>query len=687
MQNRISRFSFFLVLVGLLAGAGVWFSGGVTRREGAQKTVRLHWFVPDGLRADPSVFRLFEWADKGELPNLRRMMKRGAWGYSIPVFPGHTPVNMAALFTGASPMTNGVADGAMRFEGFPLKMVSRSGFSSSAKKIPPIWFDLEQKGISSTLLSVPGSTPPEISSGITVMGRWGGWGLEFPAVVFQSDSALKYVQGMEKRAFTFGPELTKFVKPGESSKWDLPLPKSFSSAQEYRLENWGQVLWAYAWDSTDDGKASIDRVLFSLDKKSKLAELGVGDWSEWLPLQLAWETKNDYNINSPKSMQWERDLSALKVDTRAKIRVIRLGEKDSFRVRVLYDSLNEFLVQPQDLQKQISEAVGPVVDFVDNYPPQLVYFPEDKKVFLEEAEMSWRSHIALGRYFLSNLFTDAIIHSIYTPNQMHTSRWWMPFLDPASPSFGKVDESERAQLWQEEKAMLKRIDTMIGDALDHAGPESVIVLSSDHGAIPLHREVRLNNLFAREGLLKFRIDPATGESAIDWKNTKAVFLQMNHIYVNPKGLHGAYYPAKGPEYEALLSKVTRLLQELKDADGKAPLHHFLRRSDVHRWKLPGERVGDLVIANSPGYSWVEEVSNDLGVFKESLKGGYKQAVLGEDVQGMWTPFVIVGPGIRPGHRLEKPISHLDQYPTILRAMGQDIPETVEGKVLDEIFNR
>ena len=62
---------------------------------------RLYWFVPDGLRADPQVFDVFGWARQGKLPNIKKMMERGAWGYSKPVFPSHTPVNFSALMTGA----------------------------------------------------------------------------------------------------------------------------------------------------------------------------------------------------------------------------------------------------------------------------------------------------------------------------------------------------------------------------------------------------------------------------------------------------------------------------------------------------------------------------------------------------------------------------------------------------------
>ena len=91
---------------------------------------KLNWFIPDGLRADPDIFTIFKWAKEGKLPNIKRMMDEGSYGYSIPTFPSHTPTNFAALLTGTYPITNGVADGPMRVEGQTLQKPAIGGFSS-----------------------------------------------------------------------------------------------------------------------------------------------------------------------------------------------------------------------------------------------------------------------------------------------------------------------------------------------------------------------------------------------------------------------------------------------------------------------------------------------------------------------------------------------------------------------------
>lgn len=693
LKNRRNQLLIIPVLLTVFAICGYLFrtteKKPLTTESYAGKTVKLYWFIPDGLRADRSTFNIFQWAESGLMPNLRKMMDGGTYGYSMPVFPGHTPTNFATLLTGSTPKVHGIADGPMHIEGYPLAMVSKGGFSSIAKKVPPIWYTLEKNGLTSTLLSVPGSTPPEIDAGIVIRGRWGGWGTDFPAVIFHSakDRELRREMGFGSRIFYSGSELTTFVTSSDPAGWQMDLPESYSPAREIALHNWSADVYGLIYDSLDDEVVNYDRVLFSPDKKNTLAELGVGDWSGWLPVNLAWEMQNDYNLFTPKRMAWERNLSAIQVGTRAAIHVIKLGRPDFFRIRFVYDSLNENLVKPANLASELHSELGPMIDFPDNYPPQLIRFEEDREAFLEESRRSLAWHREAARFAMERSGSDAVIHSIYTPNQMLTSRWWLGYLDPRSRRYGTIDQEIRAERWDEVKEMYQGIDEILGEILNEADEQTVIVFSSDHGIVPLDYEVRLNNYFAREGLLAYSHDEETGLYEIDWPNSRAVFLKMDNIYLNPDGLAGSYRRASGPAYEKLRDEVIGLLKELKDEDGQSPLGTIVKWEDAERvLSLPRDRIGDLVISNRPAYNWVEDMTADGAVFHEPLKSGYKQAVIPEEAEGMLTPFVILGPGVKKGHRLAGPVRHIDQYPTVMTLLDQPIPDFVEGRPIDEVFS-
>ncbi|MBU0485628.1 MAG: alkaline phosphatase family protein [Proteobacteria bacterium] len=689
--NKKTIYYGLTVLVTMILAGLLYLSANREQKSAEPDTdhhLKLYWFIPDGLRAEPTIFKIFDWAAEGKLPNLKKMMELGSWGYSMPVFPGHTPTNFATLLTGSTPKVHGIADGPMHIEGYPLKMVSKGGFSSVAKKVPPIWYTLEERGLIATVLSVPGSTPPELDSGITIRGRWGGWGVDFPAVIFHSgaDLALRKTQAMDNRVFSYGSELTRYIDPTDLADWQLDLPPTFSPAKEAALANWGTTIFALFYDTTDNGVADYDRVLFSADKNTVMADLGTGDWSSWLPVTLEWELQNDYNIHTPKRMAWERSLSAITVATTTSFCVID-ARPESFRLRFLYDNLNQYLVKPSFLSREIGEALGPMVDFPDNYPPQLIYTEGDRATFLEESRRSLTWHRKAAAWLTKNSNSDLIIHDTYTPNQMLTSRWWMAHLDPASSRYAATDEATREERRQEVMEMYQGIDQILGEIMKGADPDTVIVFSSDHGILPLNQEVLLNNFLAAHGLLNFTVDQFTGTYVIDWAKTKAVFLKMDNIYLNPAGLDGNYHRASGPAYDKLRQEVIRLVkEELKDSEGNSPLERIVKWEDAAtELGLPADRVGDLVIANHPGYNWIEDLTSQQEVFRDSLKSGYKQAIIPESSEGMLTPFVIMGPGVKKGFQLPEIIRHIDQYPTIMTLLDQPVPDFVEGRPRIELF--
>ncbi len=635
--------------------------------------IKLYWFIPDGVRAEPSVFTVFEWAKEGKLPNIKKLMDRGTYGYSYPNFPSHTPTNFAALLTGTYPEVNGVDDGPMREVGKPLNAVAVPGFRSTAKKVPPIWKTLEDAGMKVAILSVPGSTPPEVQKGVVIRGRWGGWGADFNAINFETKGDLeqRVKQGRAVRLFYFGAVLTNYVDGTTPEGWENA-PKSYTPPVEIPLLGWGKTIYAYMYDSKDDSKPVFDRVAFSLDKKTILGDIPAGDWTDWKPVTLVWKTA-DASVNVPSHFR---------------ATVIKLGDSGFFRIRIVYDTLNRYITFPDTASDMLEASVGPMVDFADNYPAQLIYYPEDKKTFMDESDFSFDWHTRAVSALSKDFSPDVVIHDIYTPNQMLTSKWWMGYVDPSGSGYNTLPAAEREKLWQEVQGMYKKLDAMVGEILKVSDSQTYIVFSSDHGAVPLNQNVNLNNLFAKKGWLKFTIDPKTGEPNIDWAHSQVIYLKMAHVYVNPNGLAGPYVRASGPTYEALREEVIQTLKDLRDDNGNAPVVDIVKWENAKAYmQLDPDRIGDLVIANSPGFGWNEEMTNDLAVFSTPAVTGYKQAIKAIDVPGMWTPFIIAGPGIKQNNFLgNKPFTLINQYPTIMKALGVKVPAFVQGKALD-IFSR
>jgi predicted AlkP superfamily phosphohydrolase/phosphomutase len=272
---------------------------------------------------------------------------------------------------------------------------------------------------------------------------------------------------------------------------------------------------------------------------------------------------------------------------------------------------------------------------------------------------------------------------------MLTGRWWLGYIDPTSQRYNQVSPDQRSRLWQEVHQLYRQLDDILGTLLRRADKHTVVALTSDHGAIPLDQSVRLNNLFAQAGLLQFNPNPKTGVLQVDWKHTKAVYLKMHAVYLHPDGLAGPWRRGTGPDYEALRSRVKRLLQELTDAHGVHPLEKVIEwENAAQTFRLDPERTGDLIIANRAGFGWSEALTEDLQIFSVPLKTGYKQAVIADRNPGMWTPFLFVGPSI-PKDRYwgDQPIEMVDVYPTLLQAMKVPCPDWVQGRnILDTNYH-
>jgi arylsulfatase A-like enzyme len=431
-----------------------------------------------------------------------------------------------------------------------------------------------------------------------------------------------------------------------------PSARSFSPPQFLDLDIHGAKLTAALIDTADDERPAFDALALPATPKMPAAQLRQGEWSDWFPLPLVWKDR------------------PLEVDVR--VHVIVLEETD------------HFVTSPPDVAERLGGAVDPMVDFVDNFPPQLIG-DHDKRVWLDEARLSlaWHRDAVPALYSLRS--PDAFVHNIYTPNQMLTARFWLGGIDPKSARYREIDEETRAQLWNEVLEVYRGVDEILGAGMAAAGEGAVIVLSSDHGAIPLDRSVRLNNLFARRGWLQYSLNPDTGEPIIDWNGSRVVFLTMAHVYIHPDGLGGDWHRASGERYEALREEVVAAIRELEDENGARPACEIVPWEEAASLRLPFDRVGDLVLANCPGYGWNEEITSDGAIFTTPPITGYKQAVLAADTPGMWTPFVIAGPGVKAGQRIAEPIAMVDQLPTILHLLKQPIPEHVQGRVIHEIL--
>lgn len=271
------------------------------------------------------------------------------------------------------------------------------------------------------------------------------------------------------------------------------------------------------------------------------------------------------------------------------------------------------------------------------------------------------------------------------------------------------------------------LDEEIGRLVKAAGHDTTIILVSDHGGGPLHREVFLNvwleqqgwlkrrrpsqrELFLRHialslGISRERLSPKLNNAfwtwlrhripiswqrrfapsathlladTIDWSQTKAYsFGNIGQIYVNLRGREPQGIVQPGPEYEALLDDITAALYQLTD-NGQPVVDAVYRGKDLYTGPYAGYGPDLNVIMRGMSYvaqSWRE------------MAGQHVFASPGSYFTGIHRPlgmFALSGPTIPQQGKLAE-VQIVDVAPTVMHLLG--IPSSTEqdGRVLAEFL--
>jgi predicted AlkP superfamily phosphohydrolase/phosphomutase len=232
----------------------------------------------------------------------------------------------------------------------------------------------------------------------------------------------------------------------------------------------------------------------------------------------------------------------------------------------------------------------------------------------------------------------------------------------------------------------RQLDNNIQRMVEKAGPETNVILTSDHGFGATTEFVYINEWLARRGYLKWadqaELDAAGKLTAdkmkdhlgmIDWKRTLAFCPtpSSNAIYV--KKAKGSGHGIKDSEY---LDFCLNLKQELLD----------------YRHPEDGGQIFVGVDTNKLEGTPYVEPSPDLtvrlrdGGFVSILKSSHV-VVPRENPDGTHRPngiFIGYGPDIKASEHIE-PIDLLDMTPLMLYFLGLPIPKNLEGRVPAEVL--
>jgi predicted AlkP superfamily phosphohydrolase/phosphomutase len=277
---------------------------------------------------------------------------------------------------------------------------------------------------------------------------------------------------------------------------------------------------------------------------------------------------------------------------------------------------------------------------------------------------------------------------------------FLTFLAPEFPGYS-VDQANAARRQYEEAYTI--VDDFTGDLLARCvDDETLVILVSDHAAVPTWRFTNVASVLVQAGLLAYRWVSERERYEVDWAETKAYpYVTPPFIWVNLKGRdpQGIVDP---DDYDAVRRQIINALLDWEDKQtGDRPILAAIPREDAAILGLIGDRVGDVVYFLNPQYQpWDGDITHEWPYFltpdrfeqgdvRESRKvfGTHDHVSPTAQVGSLTVRSVLImnGPGIRKGFRAAKPVRLIDVAPTISHLLGIPTPAQSEGAVLSSFL--
>lgn len=607
--------------------------------------------------------------EAGRLPHFRRMMDGGVYApHCLSSMPTSTPENWTTIATGAWNGTHQV----MSFQVFqPPELHGNwmAGYTSAESQAEFIWDAVERAGKESILLKYPASHPPTMDTGVQVCGchvrpcahqidgahLFATQGPRSTALDLRSappgaglQSALPLLHGElpfearglgapsvgagldEGTAFYGVPDVAE-VKP-QNVGLNTPVCKLVPPGEVYHL-------FVAATGDT------YDRVVIARDAggQDPVATLAVGEWSPWL--EDGFET-----VDGPRRGTVRFRLETLSDDARlVRVYATQVMDVDGYAT-------------PAPVGRELYEQIGPFISDIGweglGHDPASAWFHESVMVDLADHQHAWFADAV--RYLTRTREWSLCMlqsHCIDCANH-HCLRLADPAANPDDPALAERYLGFIGRLYES-------LDHMLGRIIDEADDDTVVMVVSDHGGLANPYPVDTQQVLAQAGLLAVGAD-----GTIDWAHTRAYVC--NHLFVNvnlagrePQGIVAA------EQYDRTCDEIVAALHAYVDPRvGLHPYNLALRKVDARYLGLYGDpsaqKVGDVVFA-----------------LREPFGGNHgsqlSTAAWGEGSNG--SLFLMHGPGVRRGVRLERTVWLTDVTPTICHLIDVPVPRDAQGGIV------
>lgn len=592
-----------------------------------------------GLDA-PIVPRLYDYAMNGDLPTIRSLIDRGVFAKNCLVpFPTITPPNWTTIVTGAWPGTHGITCFNVHVPGTPLDQ-THPGFDTADCDAEYIWNAIARAGKRSVLVNYPSSWPPKLDNGVQIGGfglnpnewRYGGLPMRCDIADDQVFSTDDYPEGTTIEL----DDASDWANAPEGSALEAELPLQYRRANKpVEPVTWHMLVV----DSSGQGYDTVI-VAESRDAANAMATLKVGEWSDILD--------REFQVDGGSQR------------ARFRMKLMELSpDADQFRLYVTALGALDGWAYPDDVAAKVHSDEGIPLPRPGYHALLMEWI--DPETWLELIEMAHTWLADATTSLLASEEWDLYATHIHTPDH-----WYHTYPREVDPATAESDE--QAEYYQEiERKFYQSIDRALAKVFEYADDETLIVMTSDHGAKVTLQPFPVADVLEEAGLLVHK-PAAEGESSqVDWSKTKAIQQRSCYVYVNVKGRDPDGIVEPGEEYEAVCDQIIEALTSYKDPETRKPAVALaLRREDARILGLYGERIGDVVYAINADFG------GQHGPHLPTAKWGIGS------LEGL---FLMAGPNVKQDCLLERTVNLPDIVPTVCYLCNWPVPAHAEGAII------
>jgi predicted AlkP superfamily phosphohydrolase/phosphomutase len=502
---------------------------------------------------------------EGRLPGLARLAETGGFSALGTAIPAQSPVAWSDFITGQDAGGHGIFDfihrdaatmapylSTSRTE--PPRHVLKLGgfqFPLSGGKVEllrrgrALWEKLEERGVPTAVLRIPANFPPSGTARLELSGMGtpdvlGGYGT---FSYFTTD----------RLAF---------------------LGKEISGGNVYRVEATDGVVRARLLGPDHPLKVAPEKLAvdftLALDPDRPAAKLTVGDevrllregeWSDWVPFSFPLLPTQSLPVQARFYLKQVRPHVAL------------------YASPLNFDPLAPAvpISTPASFAADLARATGRY--YTQGMPENTAALTAGvftREEFLAQARIAGQEVADQLRYVLGRADRGLLFY--YVGNvDLVSHMMWRP-MDPGHPAYDPVADPPFADVVPSAYA---EADNLVTWALDHVGPETLLIAMSDHGFTSWRRTFHLNAWLHRNGYLAVKDEslPPGREllTNVDWTRTRAYGFGLNGLYVNLQGREkdGIVPPSAR---EALLAEIEERLEGTVDPrTGKPAVSHVYLR--------------------------------------------------------------------------------------------------------------